>query len=232
MSRHDREAKLEALYGGRDGLTLITERGGRKRDHRKVLTDRLSKMMAEQPQPGTDVHQPSSAPVMGSYQKGTLEGGISEGVEAIRNLPERMDRRGLLHNRFDIPVSEDIVDIFNRSKDWEENPEDKMAARFMTGRSMAGKGGALKSTVSNVGYEALKGLSQALGLKKVLGAPDEDVYDIDETTSPASWKNALAAQAGIMSDFFYPDKLPQNETQWSGDKSKKRLREYMESIRR
>ena len=72
MSRYDREAKLEALYGGKDGLVLVTERGGRKRDKRKVLTDRMSKLMAEQPQPGTDVHQPSSAPVMGSYQKGTL----------------------------------------------------------------------------------------------------------------------------------------------------------------
>ena len=85
MSRYDREAKLEALYGGRDGLALVTERGGRKRDHRKVLTDRLSKMMAEQPQPGTDVHQPSSAPVMGSYQKGTL-GEVAKRMASERGL--------------------------------------------------------------------------------------------------------------------------------------------------
>ena len=85
MSRYDREAKLEALYGGKDGLVLVTERGGRKRDKRKVLTDRMSKLMAEQPQPGTDVHQPSSAPVMGSYQKGTL-GEMAKRMASERGL--------------------------------------------------------------------------------------------------------------------------------------------------
>jgi hypothetical protein len=76
MSRHEREAKLEALHGGGpDGMVLITERGGRKRDARKTLQSRMakvSKMMATTPNPASDVHQPSDAPMMGSYQKGTL----------------------------------------------------------------------------------------------------------------------------------------------------------------
>ena len=80
MSRHDREAKLEALYGGGpDGMVLVTEHGGRKRDARKTLQDRMSKMMATIPNPASDVHQPSDAPMMGSYQKGTL-GDIFETV--------------------------------------------------------------------------------------------------------------------------------------------------------
>ena len=95
MSRYDREAKLEALYGGKDGLVLVTERGGRKRDKRKVLTDRMSKLMAEQPQPGTDVHQPSSAPVvMGSYQRGTLgtRGRLTPAAEATPEMLDELSR--------------------------------------------------------------------------------------------------------------------------------------------
>ena len=94
MSRYDREAKLEALYGGKDGLVLVTERGGRKRDKRKVLTDRMSKLMAEQPQPGTDVHQPSSAPVMGSYQRGTLgtRGRLTPAAEATPEMLDELTR--------------------------------------------------------------------------------------------------------------------------------------------
>lgn len=92
--RYDREAKLEALHGGKDGLVLITERGGRKRDKRKVLQDRMSKLMAEQPMPGTSVHQPSSAPVMGSYQRGTLgtRGSLTPAGEATPEMLDELSR--------------------------------------------------------------------------------------------------------------------------------------------
>lgn len=92
MSRHEREAKLEALHGGPDGLVLITERGGRKRDARKALQGRmskLSKMMATTPNPASDVHQPSDAPMMGSYQAGTL-GALKAKWDESRAEQERL----------------------------------------------------------------------------------------------------------------------------------------------
>ena len=73
MSRHDREAKLEALYGGGpDGMVLVTEHGGRKRDARKTLQDRMSKMMARPPSSPMDSNMPSDAPMLGSFRGGTL----------------------------------------------------------------------------------------------------------------------------------------------------------------
>jgi len=96
MSRHDREAKLEALYGGSpDGMVLVTERGGRKRDARKTLQTRMakvSKMLATIPNPASDIHQPSDAPMMGSYQKGTL-GEVAKRMAAERGL-EYAERPG------------------------------------------------------------------------------------------------------------------------------------------
>lgn len=96
MSRHDREAKLEALYGGGpDGMVLITEHGGRKRDARKTLQDRMSKVskiMATIPNPASDVHQPSDAPMMGSYQKGTL-GEVAKRMATERGLEFAEGRR-------------------------------------------------------------------------------------------------------------------------------------------
>lgn len=79
MSRSKREAQMEALYGGPEALVLITERGGRKRDKRKMLDEKMSKMMARQPAPATNVHQPPDAPVLGSYQTGTLANPFSGG---------------------------------------------------------------------------------------------------------------------------------------------------------
>lgn len=195
---HRREAELQALYGGEDPLTLISSRSGRKRDKKTALRDRMSGMLAGRPSTINERGMPTDAPVLGSYQKGTLEGGIGKAVEA--------ERAPLSHAR-----SKKLIDMYRQGVDWKENPEDKLASRFITGRGMGKSSGTVKSTIENLGYEGLKALSQALGLKRVLGAPPGEAYDIDETTSPASWSNALAAQAGIMSDLFYPDKLPKKQ---------------------
>ena len=54
MSRQRREAQIETLYGGPEALVVVTEKGGRKRDTRKILTEKMAKMM-------------------GSYQQGSVE---------------------------------------------------------------------------------------------------------------------------------------------------------------
>jgi hypothetical protein len=69
---HRREAELQALYGGEDPLTLITSRSGRKRDKRTALSDRMSGMLAGRPETINEAGMPTDAPVLGSYQKGTL----------------------------------------------------------------------------------------------------------------------------------------------------------------
>ena len=143
-----------------------------------------------------------------------LADGVSKAVESVRGWEEE-----LVKNRYDsVPYNRDIQQTYARSEDWEGEPEDKVAARFLTGRGLGNKHGVLGATVRNLGYEGMKGLSMALGLDRVLGAPRNErrgsaLYDIDETTSPASWSNALAAQAGIMSDFFYPGELPKREAE-------------------
>ena len=69
---HRREAELQALYGGEDPLTLISSRSGRKRDKRTALSDRMSGMLAGRPETINEAGMPTDAPVLGSYQKGTL----------------------------------------------------------------------------------------------------------------------------------------------------------------
>lgn len=94
MPGYNREAELQALYGGDDGLTLISGRGGRKRDKRKTLTERMGGLMAGRPETSTNSRtaMPTDAPTIGSYQTGSL-GEIASRMAGERGLDYMEGRR-------------------------------------------------------------------------------------------------------------------------------------------
>lgn len=111
------------------------------------------------------------------------------------------------------------------------NKIDKLVSRFYAGRDelmprfRPGVADVARATATNAGYEVLKKLSMDLGLDYVLGkgATGHDRYKLNETTSPASLSNVLAAQTGIMSKFFFPE----NEDIASAREKVTRLKSYL-----
>lgn len=201
MSRHDREAKLEALYGGGpDGMVLITEHGGRKRDARKTLQDRMSKVskiMATIPNPASDVHQPSDAPMMGSYQKGTL-GEVAKrmaterGLEFAERPGGRMFFKGLAGEKMAAHHGDEFLDLISVGG----GKQDKAREMFEFLDELGSEGGAqVRRGTSNLSAAGQRSIENAVAKGHLVRNPAGAGW---LSTAQKMGKKAAAAAKGAV----------------------------------